>query len=321
VLITRDKAAVVIPTRNRGDSIVRTVRSILLNDCSDLEVIVVDQSDDNGTEISLQPLLSERQFSYIRTTTRGLSAALNVGVALAQAEIIAITNDDCEAHKDWLKELDSAFAIDARIGIVFGNVLPGPHDRSLGFVPAYVRDTELLAWNASEKHNFAGTTACMGVRRSVWQVLGGFDEMFGKGAPLHSAEDLDLTLRALLKGHAVYETPRVSVVHHGFYRQEQRAIIVHQYWYGTGAAFAKQLKCGRWSMVKVLLRLMRGWIFRQSRIADSLGKPPRRMQFEAFLRGFIVGAFISVNRSSGHYILPRTDADWRWTGLKRPRAP
>jgi GT2 family glycosyltransferase len=187
MVITRDKATVVIPTRNRGDSVVRTIRSILLNGYFDLEMIVVDQSDDNRTEISLQPLLSERNFSYIRTTTRGLSAALNVGVAFAQTEIIAITGDDCEVDKDWLKELFAAFAIDPRIGIVFGNVLPGPHDRSLGFVPAYVRDTEFLARNVSEKPNVAGTTACMGLRRSVWEALGGFDQMFGKGASLHSA--------------------------------------------------------------------------------------------------------------------------------------
>ena len=45
----------------------------------------------------------------------------------------------------------------------------------------------------------------MGLRRSVWEALGGFDQMFGTGASLHSAEDLDLTLRALLKGHAIYK--------------------------------------------------------------------------------------------------------------------
>src|SRR6476646_6072108 len=96
---TRDKVTVVIPTRNRGDSVVRTIRTTLLNGYPDLELIVVDQSDDNRTEISLQPLLSERHISYIRTTTRGLSAALNVGVALAQTGIIAITGDDCEVDK------------------------------------------------------------------------------------------------------------------------------------------------------------------------------------------------------------------------------
>ena len=298
---TRDKVTVVIPTRNRADSVVRTVRTTLLNGYPDFELKVVDQSDDNRTEISLQSLLSDPRIARIRTATRGLSAALNVGIALAQTEIIAITGDDCEVDKNWLKELVAAFAIDPRIGIVFGNVLPGPHDSTLGFIPAYVRDTEFLARNISEKHNVAGTTACMGLRRSVWEALGGFDQMFGTGASLYSAEDLDLTLRALLKGHAIYETPRVSVVHHGFYRQEERAIIVYRYWYGAGAAFSKQFKCGRWCMVTVLLRLMHGWIFRRSRIAESLGKPLRRIQLEAFLRGFMVGAVISVDRPSGHY--------------------
>ena len=316
----RDKVTVVIPTRNRGDSVVRTIRTTLLNCYPDLELIIVDQSDDNRTEISLQPLLRDRRISGIRTTTRGLAAALNIGIGIAQTEIIAITGDDCEVDKHWLKELVAAFATDPRIGIVFGNIFPGPHDRNLGFVPAYVRETEFLARNISEKHNVAGTTACMGLRRSVWKALGGFDQMFGTGASLHSAEDLDLTLRALLKGHAVYETPRVSVVHHGFYRHEKRATMVFRYWYGTGAAISKQFKCGRWSMVTVLLRLMRGWIFRQSRIADSLGRPLRRIQFEAFLRGFIVGAGISVDKQSGHYLTPGAIVDRGGIGREGPTA-
>jgi GT2 family glycosyltransferase len=303
---TIEKVTVVIPTRNRGDSVVRTIRTTLLNGYPDLELKVVDQSDDDRTEIFLQPLLSDPRITYIRTNTRGLSSALNVGIRCAESEIIAITGDDCEVHKDWLKELIAAFAIDRRIGIVFGNVLPCSHDHSLGFVPAYVRDTEFLARKISEKHNIAGTTACMGLKRSVWEALGGFDQMFGTGACLHSAEDLDLTLRALLKGHAIYETPRVSVIHHGFYRREERRAIVFRYWYGTGAAFVKQLKCGRLCMVTVLLRLMRGWVLRRSRMARSLGKPSQRLlQLEAFLKGFMAGAAISVDRPTGHYLNPQ----------------
>src|SRR5262249_48832973 len=156
--------------------------------------MVIDQSDDDRTELSLQDLAMNPCLVYIRTSTRGLSAALNVGIAHARYEIIGITGDDCEVEQNWLSELVSAFTIDRRIGIVFGNILPGPHDQSHGFVPGYVRDGAFLARDISEKHHVAGTSACMGLRRSVWEELGGFDEMFGAGATLHSAEDTDLTI-------------------------------------------------------------------------------------------------------------------------------
>src|SRR5262245_10101754 len=299
---------VVISTRERSDSVVKTVRAILLNDYPCFELRVVDQSENDFTETSLRPFLDNPHLRYRRTATKGLSTGLNLGISEAQSELIVITGDDCEVHKEWLRELVAAFAVDRRIGIVFGNVLPAPHDRRIGFIPAYVRDKGILARGISEKHWVGGTSACMGLRRSVWQRLGGFDQMLGVGAPLQSAEDTDLTIRALLSGYSVYETPRLTVIHHGFYQWEQCRILIHRYWYGTGAAFVKQLKCWRWSVAAVLLRLAWGWVFRKSRIAASLGNLPYRLLgAAAFVQGFAAGAITPIDRTTGHYISRRND--------------
>src|SRR6476660_7359646 len=77
---TIEKVTVVIPTLNRRDSVVRTIRTTLLNGYPDLELKIVDQSDDDRTEVFLQPLLTDPRITYIRTDTRGLSSALNVGI-------------------------------------------------------------------------------------------------------------------------------------------------------------------------------------------------------------------------------------------------
>jgi hypothetical protein len=148
----------------------------------------------------------------------------------------------------------------------------------------------------------------MGLRRSVWQALGGFDQMLGVGAPLLSAEDTDLTIRALLGGYFIYETPRVAVVHNGFYRRAQRRMLIHKYWYGTGATFAKQLKCGRWSIVGVMLRLARGWAVRKSRPTVSVGSGSyKALQLAAFARGLVAGAVTPVEKTSGHYVSVKND--------------
>jgi glycosyltransferase involved in cell wall biosynthesis len=43
------KVTVVISTRNRGDRILKTIQTILLNDYPHFELRVVDQSDDDLT--------------------------------------------------------------------------------------------------------------------------------------------------------------------------------------------------------------------------------------------------------------------------------
>ena len=192
------KITVVISTRNRGDRIVKTIQTILLNDYPHFELRIIDQSEDDMTEASLRPFLDNSRFHYLRSPTQGISAGRNLGIRHTQSEFIALTDDDCETPKNWLRELVTAFTFDHRIGIVFGNTLPGPHDRTVGFISGYVRNEPFPSQSILEKHRVEGTGACMGLRRSVWPVLGGFDEMLGTRALFKSAEETDLTIRALV---------------------------------------------------------------------------------------------------------------------------
>ena len=66
--------------------------------------------------------------------------------------------------------------------------------------------------------------------------------MLGAGAPLKSAEEVDLVLRLLLAGHHVVHDPRTTVVHHGFRTFDQARTLVRGYMLGTAACHAKLLK-------------------------------------------------------------------------------
>ncbi len=302
-------ATVVISTANRSESIATTVQAILLNDYPNFELIVVDQSEDHQTMDFLQQLSGSPRLRYIRTTVKGVSAGRNIGISNAQSEFIAITDDDCEAPPNWLREMVAAFSVDTRIGIVFGNVLPRPHDRASVFIPAYVRREPFLARSMAQKHLVEGMSACMGVRRSVWERLGGFDEMLGAGAPLKSGAEIDFTIRALLSGYFVYETPRVALIHNGFRTWQQGRILVHRYWYGAGAAMAKHLKFGEGSIVRLLPRLAWRWAFGLSLVATSLGtRPYRLLRLASFIQGFGFGTLTPLDRSTGHYVHGRRES-------------
>lgn len=294
--------SVVIPTRDRGGRVLIPLRTVLSTDHKAFEVRVVDQSESDATEVAVKRAVNDRRVHFARSATRGLSAALNQGIGEAAGELIAITGDDCEVGADWLEELTAPLRGDARVGVVFGNVLPGPHDSTLGFVPAYARKDAILARSVREAHRLGGTSASMALRKSVWNVLGGFDEMFGVGSPLRAAEDTDLAIRALMHGYFVYHTPRATVVHRGFFRWDQRQMLIERNWYGTGAAFAKSLRGGGVSLLPGLARLGGRWLVgRLSPMAFSLGRPPRSATLVPFLKGFATGLRTSLDRDSGHY--------------------
>lgn len=296
---------VVVSTRNREMEIGETIETILRNDYPDFEVRVIDQSDGNGTEASLRRFLSDPRFCYVKTTARGVSVGRNLGIEGAKNEIIAMTDDDCRTPPDWLRELASSFGVDRRIGVIFGNVHPGPHDSRGGFVPSYTRKDAFLARSILDKRRVEGISACMGLKKSVWRALHGFDELLGSGAPFRSAEETDFTIRALLAGYYVFETPAFSVCHLGFRTWEQGRHLIEGYLYGIGAALVKNLKGRHGSVLILILNLMGRWAAGHPRV-DFGHLPPRGLRLRAFARGFIAGAAHPVDGATGHYRLPKS---------------
>ena len=101
--------SVVIPTRDRSDSIVKTIESVLENDHAAFELIVIDQSHDRRTEWAVRPFAGDGRLRYFHTTAQGVAQNRNDGIRLAVGEWIAMTDDDCQVPSDWLREIAAAF--------------------------------------------------------------------------------------------------------------------------------------------------------------------------------------------------------------------
>lgn len=240
-------------TSGRGDSVVETVRSILRPDSPCLELLIIDQSDDDRTEAALEPFREDARLRYIRTTTKGKGVALNLGVEEAQGDIIAITDDDCKVDESWPVGLVEVFRAHPQVGVVYGNVLAVEYDREKGYIPAYLVRGETLCRNIWHKLKARGIGANMAVRRTLVLEVGGFDPELGPGGKFFACVDGDMTVRCLLEGHYVYETPHSTVYHYGFRTWEQSRKLTHNAFYGIGAAYIKPLRCGRWDVIPLLL--------------------------------------------------------------------
>ncbi|HZK79082.1 MAG TPA: glycosyltransferase [Gemmatimonadaceae bacterium] len=301
----------VVCTRNRGATVADAVRSILANDHPDFELIVVDQSTNDGTESALAELLGDSRLRYVRSLDRGLSNARNLGLRRAQSGKIAMTDDDCTVPVDWLTRMEKALDDSEGVAIVIGNVVTAEYDRSRGFVPSYAQKSSFLATTVRDKHRIEGMAACMGLCADACKKLSGFDPSLGAGSRFHSADETDMIIRALLAGYKVLETPEVEVTHFGLRSWSEAESIVHNYLYGIGATIAKHVKIGNWSIAHVALALAGRWTFAQPAM-DYGFRPGRRVRLMGFLSGFKAGMLTRVDKRTGHFASPER-VEWNAT--------
>jgi glycosyltransferase involved in cell wall biosynthesis len=232
----------VICTRNRGNQVQAAIESVLANQHSNFELIVVDQSTNDVTEKAIQPFINDPRFTYIHSNTTGQGISRNIGLKCARADIVAFTDDDCTVSTHWLNAVEDIFWKHPQVTVVFCSVEPGPYDRSLGSIPYRHYSKDKIYRSVLQYSNTAGMGAGMSVRKSAILKWGGFDETLGPGAYFRSADDIDVAWRALLKRDWVYELSSVSVIHHGFRNWVEYKELTKRDFYSIGAVHAKLAK-------------------------------------------------------------------------------
>ena len=291
--------SVVICTRNRGDSVVETIRSILGNSVSNFELVIMDQSENDLTDVAVQPFLSDSRVRYFRTNTKGLGVCRNLAIEKTVYDTILMTDDDCVAPPDWIANSSAIFQEFPQIGMVFGTVEAGSHDSALGYIPAYHPGGSYLVTSSRDKCKARGIGACMSLRKSLAISLGGFDEMLGAGGPFFSCEDGDMSVRMLLNGHPLYETDRVSVVHNGFRTWEQGRKVAHKDFLAIGASYSKPLKCGHWGFwVVPAYEFFAMAVLPPIKDLLSFRKPRGFKRITGFIHGFFVGLKTPVEKKT-----------------------
>jgi glycosyltransferase involved in cell wall biosynthesis len=277
-------------TRNRPGPIAHAVPSLLGGDSEPFELLVIDQSDGPETEQALAPFRKDSRLAYHRSATRGKGAALNEGLRLAKGSIVVCTDDDCEVPRGWVMQMAKILSSHPDAAIAFCNVIPVPHDRNAGYVPAYERTTDRLLSSISDVREGLGLGAAMALRRDFALSVGGFDESFGPGARFPSADEWDISIRALLKGWSIYETPEVSVIHDGFRTFDEGRKHVPRDWTALGAVCAKPIRAGHFRALVVPV-----WFFTANALIPPISdmirlrKPRGLSRILAFFKGFAAG--------------------------------
>lgn len=96
--------SVIIPTYNRRELLLRAIDSVLRQTHKELELIVVDDASDDGTQSAVLDIKDER-IRYVRQPENaGACAARNRGIDMARGEYIAFQDSDDVFHEDKLEK-------------------------------------------------------------------------------------------------------------------------------------------------------------------------------------------------------------------------
>lgn len=188
------KVTVVIPTRHNRTMLSTCLPSLARTDYPDFEVVIVDNGgrsdanerwyDENSNGLDLRVIWwTETPFNY--------SAVNNAGAAAGSGEVLVFLNDDTELlDPSWMREL-VGWAQRPEIGVV-GLQLIGPDDKiqhagvmvGLGGFADHIFEgmrpgsDSMFGRTDWYRNGLAVTGACMAVRRSVFDEIGGLDERF-----------------------------------------------------------------------------------------------------------------------------------------------
>lgn len=297
--------SVVIPTYKRANTIGAAVQSILNGSYTSFEILVVDQSSDDSTERALAPLLADRRVRYLKQATPGASAARNRGIVASRGEVIVFTDDDVEAAPDWLELIAAEFAADPALGLVSGALVAPPYDRSTGYIPEFIPHAGL----SSMRLVLLVANANLSMRRSLFERVGGYDELCGPGGVLKNSDDGDIVLRFIRGGAKWKGCPQIVVVHtHGFRPGQAGNALLDEYQYANGAIFGRAVRRG--DLYVALWFLAR----EAKQLARSAGRALRGLpggdRHLVRLRGFVHGFRLPPQQGfiNGAEIRRRTEA-------------
>jgi hypothetical protein len=210
------RVAAVIPTWNRRDLLATLLRNLAAQARPFEEIIVVD----NGSEDDSAELAAGAGARVLRIGRNlGFAAAVNRGIEAADAEWVAILNNDVTLEPDWLTKLLDAAAVDD-IWFATGKILQaanhelvdGTFDEiSRGGCASRCGSGKLdgPAWNQTRRIRVAPMTAAI-FRRQLFRDLGGLDETFGS-----YMEDVEFGLRCALAERAGLFVPSAVAYHRG----------------------------------------------------------------------------------------------------------
>ena len=246
---TAPRVSAIIPTRDRADLLAECLTGLLeRTDYHDVEVLIVDNGSTQADALALlarwegdprvRVLRDDGPFNW--------SALNNRAAAEATGDVLLLLNNDVSVvQPKWLRAM-VAHAIRPGVGVVgarllfpdgrlqHGGVLLGPDGAAVHALTGADKDDPGYGGQVMVLRDLSAVTgACLAIRRSLFNELGGLEQDHLRVA----WSDIDLCLRAREAGYRVLWNPDATLIHHEMATRGQDVSLQQQARHETERAY------------------------------------------------------------------------------------
>lgn len=245
VLAAAPPISVIVATRERPAELARCLDSLTRMPYPNLEIIVVDNAPETPRAEQLVRDRYADSVTYVREPHKGLACAHNRGLREAGGRIIAFTDDDVIADREWPAALAEGFTARDDVGCVTGLIVPAELETPAqvmleaegGFTKTFEQRAHYLGRpDAGPLFPFTvgqlGSGANMAFDAALLRRLGGFDPATGTGSAARGGDDLLAFFRTITAERSVVYQPSAVIWHH--HRRTMDALKTQAYGYGVG---------------------------------------------------------------------------------------
>ena len=203
------KYSFIIPVFNRPDEVDELLNSLTTQTLRDFEVVVVEDGSSVPCKDVTEKYADKLLIHYYYKDNSGPGQTRNYGVERASGEYMLILDSDCILPDTYLEEVErelqhkeaDAFGGPDRAHESFTDV-----QKAINYAMTSFFTTGGIRGGKKKMDKFYPRSFNMGVKKSVYQALGGFSKMrFG--------EDIDFSIRIFKGGYACRLFPEAWVWH------------------------------------------------------------------------------------------------------------
>ena len=201
--------SLIIPVYNRPDEVDELLESLTRQHFQDFEVLVVEDGSSVPCESVVDRYATSLNIHYLKKANSGPGQTRNFGAERSRGEYLLILDSDCVLPPNYLDAIEAELQkepADAFGGPDRAHESFTPVQKAINYAMTSFFTTGGIRGGKKKMDKFYPRSFNMGIRREVYQDLGGFSKMrFG--------EDIDFSIRIFKAGYRCRLFPDAWVWH------------------------------------------------------------------------------------------------------------